>query len=51
LDQIGPVLHHFDRCHLDDLPHSQCYRDNLPHTACCRVNAASSLRHHHTGRT
>ena len=51
LDQIGPVLHHFDRCHLDDLPHSQCYRDNLPHTACCIVNAASSLRHHHTGRT
>jgi hypothetical protein len=34
LDQIGPVLHHFDRCHLDDLPQCQCHSDNLPHTAC-----------------
>src|SRR5450631_2826247 len=51
LDQIRPVLHHFDRCHLDDLPQCQCHTDNLPHTACCIADAASSLMHHHTGRT
>src|SRR5271155_1237431 len=34
LDQIGPVLHHFDCYHLDDLLHCQCRSKNLPHTAC-----------------
>ena len=34
LDQIGPVLHHFDRCHLDDLLQCRSRRKNLPHTAC-----------------
>src|SRR6202030_4317586 len=34
LDQIGAVLHHFDRCHLDDLLQCRCRRKNLPHTAC-----------------
>jgi hypothetical protein len=32
LHQIGPVLNHLDRCHLDPLPQCRCYRDNLPQT-------------------
>src|SRR4029077_8496331 len=44
LDQIGPVLNHLDRCHLDALPQCRCYRDNLPQTALCIAESTSTRR-------
>jgi len=40
LDQIGPVLNNFDRCHSDTLPQCQCYKDNLRATRTVSFSSA-----------
>ena len=37
LDEIGSVLNHLDRCHLDVLRHCPCHRNNLAHTEQARA--------------
>ena len=37
LNEIGSVLNHLDRCHLDVLRHCPCHRNNLAHTEQART--------------
>ena len=41
LDEIGSVLNHLDRCHLDVLRHCPCHRNNLAHTEQARALSPS----------
>jgi hypothetical protein len=41
LDEIGSVLNHLDRCHLDVLRHCPCHRNNLAHTEQARTLSPS----------